>query len=154
MSKEKYYTPSLNEFHIGFRYEASREATLINEGKGNNWYSKSISSLQDFDTLGRYENLRVSYLDQTDIEDLGWSGYKRSICDWYYIKGFYQLKNQLKYSAFRLLHCRDRNTVKITGFEYEYQLNEETEGEDLFNGECKNYNELKNIMTLIGINNK
>lgn len=35
MSKEKYYTPSLNEFHIGFRYEASREAKLIQEGRGN-----------------------------------------------------------------------------------------------------------------------
>jgi len=147
----KYYIPELEEFHVGFRFESSVEASLIDSGKGNTWNDDCLENFVDFDGLGDNENLRVKYLDRADIEELGWGNYKRSICDWYEMHGFFTLKNELKYMSLRLQYCHDRNTIKIEGYEYTY-LFEQNKGEEiLFYGECKNYNELKNIMKLIGI---
>lgn len=143
--ENKYYTPNIEEFHLGFRYE------YLDDLYKNVWFPTSISNLGQFESISPIEEIRVKFLNLQDIESLGWSDYKKSISNWYYIKGFFTLKNGLKYRAFRLLHCHDINTVKITGFEYEHQINEETEFEDLFYGECKNYNELKYIIDKLGI---
>lgn len=61
----KYYAPSIEEFHVGFEYEI-----LVDFGKikGSQWVSTKINSW--YDSL---ENeTRVKYLDKEDIESLGW----------------------------------------------------------------------------------
>lgn len=152
ITKDKYYTPGVEELYVGFRLEGRYR--IIQESDAG-YYAGEWVEWEPFiypECCGNiFTEYRVKYLDREDIESLGWGDYKKSICDWYYIKGFFTLKNELKYMAFRLLHCHDRNTIKITGFEYEHQVAEETEYEDLFNGECKNYNELKYIMEKLGI---
>lgn len=61
----KYYTPSIEEFHIGFEYE------WLNEN--NDWIKENSPTeitVKDFNeqTFG----LRVKLLDKEDIESLGW----------------------------------------------------------------------------------
>jgi hypothetical protein len=83
MNKEdnKYYTPSIEEFYVGFEYEKfdNREASYSNFPKEfirTNWHRfkydlKSIRLSQ----LGTHlfeKTIRVKYLDQEDIESLGW----------------------------------------------------------------------------------
>ena len=58
----KYYTPEIEEFHVGFEYEQVIDAKwekcemhLLDLGKVNN----------------RLNSLRVKYLDREDIESLG-----------------------------------------------------------------------------------
>lgn len=94
MEYNKYYTPTIEEFHVGFEYE------LL--GNSGNWYKNNFG-----DANGEYWNelsecywdithnkLRVKYLDQSDIESLGWELEQyvpeRNIClnfkkpnDWY-----------------------------------------------------------------------
>lgn len=67
MSEKKYYTPSIEEFHVGFEYEISYD--------GETYQSKVVD---DSDELHRIKTaieslwVRVKHLDREDIESLGW----------------------------------------------------------------------------------
>ena len=71
---DKYYTPELNEFHIGFEYEYED----INEsGSTTSWYKTIVKENECYiiDQHLKYSddlNLRVKYLDKEDVESLGW----------------------------------------------------------------------------------
>lgn len=62
----KYYTPSIEEFHIGFEYEhfcdMEWNKVLIKNSDDFNWATIRID----------IEDVRVKYLDKDDIESLGW----------------------------------------------------------------------------------
>ena len=62
----KYYTPSIEEFHVGFECEIKI---------GDHW--KNIKAIEDIEEMLIYgipkpNNSRVKYLDKDDIESLGW----------------------------------------------------------------------------------
>ena len=71
---DKYYTPEIEEFHIGFEYEYED----INEsGSTTSWYKTVIKENECYiiDQHLKYSddlNLRVKYLSREDIESLGW----------------------------------------------------------------------------------
>lgn len=62
---KRYYTPSIEEFHIGFEYQEAWGLENVNE----EW----IDEVFDLDSTvgGLLPRLRVKYLDQEDIESLG-----------------------------------------------------------------------------------
>ena len=70
---DKYYTPEIEEFHIGFEYEYED----INEsGSTTSWYKTVVKENECYiiDQHLKYSddlNLRVKYLDKEDIESLG-----------------------------------------------------------------------------------
>ena len=94
MEKDKYYTPSIEEFHVGFEYEQFvQDFKILSEPvqKGDEW-SYEVNHLQDRWQKVEYElddfieigadgehemisidpNLiRVKFLDKEDIEELG-----------------------------------------------------------------------------------
>lgn len=63
--KPKYYTPSIEEFYVGFEYEFSWK-------DDNNWIKAAIEDGSQIDDIheGSYD-LRVKHLDREDIEGLG-----------------------------------------------------------------------------------
>jgi len=70
---EKYYTPDITEFHVGFAYES--RATTRSEWKG---YIADIDALSEvfdnykYERFGEFSQLyRVKYLDREDIKELG-----------------------------------------------------------------------------------
>ena len=71
---DKYYTPEIKEFHIGFEYEYED----INEsGSATSWYKTVVKEDECYiiDQHLKYSddlNLRVKYLSREDIESLGW----------------------------------------------------------------------------------
>lgn len=81
MENNLYYTPTIEEFHVGFEYEKYNEkvATYSNypkESTTTNWHRfkydlKSIR-LSQLGTHLYNKTIRVKYLDQSDIESLGW----------------------------------------------------------------------------------
>jgi hypothetical protein len=73
MKENKYYTPSIEEFHVGFEYE--RFIPRSNATEEECWDKLSMSvnylSLDELDDEIIEKEIRVKYLDKEDIEDLG-----------------------------------------------------------------------------------
>jgi len=84
--ENKYYTPELSEFHIGFEYEYNPSLIelnlwyLDNNNNSNKWYSESFtagnvlegeSEITEIQRLIESKAIRVKYLDLQDLEDLG-----------------------------------------------------------------------------------
>ena len=68
----KYYTPEIEEFHVGFEYE-------YNDGR--EWIKTGITIWTDLQTIFILEDkcpipLRVKHLDSQDIEELGWTKFE------------------------------------------------------------------------------
>ena len=62
---KKYYTPSIEEFHVGFEFEKL---------EGLEWFSHNIPPHYRVFSLGdELTNYRVKFLDREDIESLGWN---------------------------------------------------------------------------------
>lgn len=74
MENNLYYTPTIEEFHVGFEYEVmipeksiwSKEVFFLNDSHIN--IIKWVTIQDEFTT----HKVRVKYLDQSDIESLGW----------------------------------------------------------------------------------
>ena len=88
---DKYYTPEIEEFYIGFEYEYED----INEsGSTTSWYKTVIKENECYiiDQHLKYSddlNLRVKYLSKEDIESLGWKGQESNSV--YFTKDNYRL---------------------------------------------------------------
>ena len=67
VSVNKYYTPTIDEFCVGFRFEVLNNAIW-------EWQHMNASRLQEINFDDNTDNMskyRVKYLDKTDIESLG-----------------------------------------------------------------------------------
>lgn len=141
----KYYTPNIEEFTEDFRFQ-------INSYRP--WDSRDVVNKKDWDFsyiefLGVYfskvkksinnYNIRVKYLDQQDIEELGWVRDKED--DRMYHISFELGECSLHFSeedediVITSLHPKVKNFDKV-----------------IFHGKIKNYNELKKLMKQLEIN--
>lgn len=122
----KYYTPTIEEFHVGFEYETNylskdwekRTVKIDDAAWFFDTYYKDATSLE----------FRVKLLDREDIESLGWNPDKISE----FIKGKHSLNICL-------------NTIHI------YVPGDYDGEEPHFNGKIKNKSELKKLMVQLGI---
>jgi len=67
---DKYYTPKLEEFHVGFEFEAQN---ILDRQE---WINKVIIYGKDIsykEIAIKHKEVRVKYLDKDDIEDLGFT---------------------------------------------------------------------------------
>lgn len=133
--KNKYYTPEIEEFHVGFEYQINQQEELYGEiTYGNEWiedeYDGSFSLLNS--DLSRY---RVKYLDDKDIESLG---FKEDTYNG--VKCF--TKNNCQIFFFPHNIIPDCNIVSIDLFVGEFR-------NQYFRGLVKNKSELKTILKQI-----
>jgi len=163
--ENKYYTPDITEFHIGFEYEY-KEGFLAGVVKTQEDYDKSEWTKQTFDYVSKLSyierslnglnaknglcGIRVKYLDQEDIEE--YLGYKfkfdnnkytpyDEIC---YINGsIWDRGVGIKYNLRTHLMV-----VTRYHFQGEYAHNN---SHQLFEGIVKNKSELLTIMKMIGV---
>ena len=139
MGKEKYYTPSIEEFYVGFEFEKydDRKAHYLNEGL-TNWHKhiyglKSIR-LSQLPTHLYNNTIRVKYLDASDIEELGFvlEPYFKDVDYFGYRKGNIRL--------YLLENDRIEITTEDKKFESYYFL-----------GVIKNKSELKKVLNMLNI---
>ena len=138
--ENKYYTPTLEEFHVGFEYEA--ESTQYPDK--NNWHPETFYmneghfNLVNINTL-HSKKVRVKHLDREDIASFG---FKQITDDCYHlpVKEFRGRLNQ----EVRILV---RKTILI------YLAMDITDKDNivLFTGTIKNKSELKKLMNQLGI---
>lgn len=135
METNKYYKPSLDEFHIGFEFERLVEmkgGTMIPIEEHCEIWDKEIMNQHNLvQVLAEWPNvMRVKYLDSEDIENLGFSQMQLP-CD--YVKNNYILYYNV-----------NKNRVRIL------DLDIVNEGNAVFNGIIRNKSELKRILKMIG----
>ena len=74
MEVNKYYTPEIEEFHVGFEYET--KSHFSDNYNWNEWkcdyHIFNINHIDGKTKLSVPETIKVKYLDQEDIESLGW----------------------------------------------------------------------------------
>jgi len=148
---DKYYTPLIEEFHVGFEFEFSDYISSPEES--SEWYKGNFGSntahifdqeswefhLKDQINKG---HVRVKYLDKEDIESLGFEQFEYN---GYRIKKSKNFLNNhselLDYNEYIELYINDNNKLEII-WQPKY----------LFNGEIKNKSELKKLLKMLYIN--
>jgi len=142
---DKYYTPVIEEFHVGFEFESNTFSTsfavldfqdptkdVVSESTPT-WIKETFglhhfsiwNSSYDFKMVLDDNRLRVKYLDKEDIESLG---FKQTIKDQYYKDDF-----ELLIDADLFIQI-----IKDNGF--------------VFQGTIKNKSELIILLKQLGIN--
>jgi hypothetical protein len=136
---EKYYTPELEELHVGFEYEHKKYDETIMSGIGGNTWFKDIYSIDSF--MNKYytifdmdlSRIRVKYLNLEDIASLGFE--------------------HLGSGWFKRGNCRVRKWIQLEVDIYLWDEDEENGTGDIkFSGNIKNKNELQQILTQLNIN--
>ena len=142
--KEEYYTPSVEEFHVGFECEVSITTSHGQYENKVNWYPIVIGRKDRYSLLIEAEfhaklkidlnKFRVKYLDKEDIESLGFKFIEedRGYC-------YYKLK------IYRLTYNPKEHSLTIDNGEDYEQYN------CYFEGTIKNISELKVLLKQIGI---
>jgi len=139
----KYYTPEIEEFHVGFEFESN----YISFSKDGNW-TKVILGKNDIN----YEEIswfytsyigdavptefRVKHLDREDIESLGWehTGGKMSPgATQYYEK-----------NGMSLDYSENNKILSIYSERYNWETCK-------FDGTVRNKSELKKVLKMIGV---
>ena len=130
----KYYTPEIEEFHIGFEYER-------HQYEDGNWFKYTV---EERDILDHAEKeIRVKYLDKEDIESLGFK--EKSLK--YYI--FNEPSGKLPYWNKVILDFRwSYKDISIIGIRADDLGMEEG---ILFRGNIKNKSELKKLLKQLNI---
>jgi len=150
MENNLYYTPELNEFHIGFECEI---LGIIGAKEDERLFSQStIITKKELDLIHLLE-IRVKYLDQSDIESLGWL-FKTKGPFRYWFEGNESWFNNTipdspsgRYWEFQLIFDPELHTVQISA-----KTNDGIqEYEPFFQGTIKNLSELKKLMQQLNI---
>ena len=137
--ESKYYTPSIEEFHVGFEYEQLEASDTANGPELElSWVKKQVYhgfGCFDEDRWALEENeIRVKYLDKQDIEELGfklmWSEYNELSL----------VKNNT------LIQLRESNYMEIFNNNIQDKFKSV-----LFRGKIKNKSELKQLLEMLNI---
>lgn len=141
---DKYYTPTIDEFYVGFEYE-------IRFNDVDNIWEKNIFTCDSKDSeydsyfyISRWleHSIRVKYLDKTDIESLGFV----DLGSLWFFK-----EKCLTVNGENFLNCKIRkwNGTQIDVY---VDYNDTDELQLIFRGSIKNKSELVKLLKMLGIN--
>lgn len=138
MEKNKYYTPSIEEFHVGFLFQQK--------------ISDAGDDLYDWDNMFMTTDFpedvnltRVKYLDKEDIESLGWLYGGKSPEE--YLGFNAKVDDTIYHLAIRETHVHINKAVPGERLDMGTSMRNST----LFNGRIKNKSELKRLMKQLDI---
>lgn len=148
--KNKYYTPKIEEFYIGFEYERYNgsgfyQCKNIDEKENSNWLEcKFYRDYKTLEDLLELKNVRVKYLDEDDILSLGFRKYK----DNFYFHDKYNLM---------MNHSTEDGIVGLATSDPSKNTLFATKGEDpnkIPRIKIKNKSELKKLLEQLDYQNK
>ena len=135
----KYYPPETKEFHVEFEYE------WRNKGS-NDWNTAKIKDPEQLaDIWNTIYDLRVKYLDRSDIESLGFNRIEE--CENYNNNESTYQKRVSDDEIYCLVFHYDINKVTISVHDKDIKTNMSVERK--FQGTLKNKSELKQVLKMI-----
>lgn len=164
MKNNLYYIPTIEEFHVGFEFEYKPKVGPWVKVNQNNWMSPSKGMELDFcteqellrkfdiiDQCIKREDVRCKFLDQSDIESLGWLfKTKGPFITWYtgsdsWFNNTIPTGDSGRYWSFELSHDLKYNGIIIkAGTNY-------GDTDTFFEGTIKNKSELIKLMQQLNI---
>jgi hypothetical protein len=147
---DKYYTPEIEEFHVGFECEfknSMQGATWNKEICDVDTISICYDGFEHEDYEGEFKDtFRVKYLDKEDIESLGFKFAGGKLMQNY--KDDFILKVD-EYKQYNLSYTYSNNVIRIDA---EDLVTFEATTNYLFQGTIKNISELKLLLKQLNIN--
>lgn len=161
MEENKYYTPTVDEFYIGFEYELlilkpirdDRFGIMLKKEMFDSKRWSNVSWNVDFTEDLKNGKIRVKYLDKEDIESFGFKfDATRSKVDGNFVGSYENEKYYLDYSPhnyngsfnsnvhLRIMKIKD---FPITSYQNNYQF--------IYDGIVKNKSELKKLLIQLEI---
>lgn len=153
MESNKYYTPEIEELHVGFECEHTSNMSAFKVDDTDRIYVEKLNQhdlsrylIWEAEEGGLEKFIRVKYLDQEDIESFGFILKGKAIDLWFEREGIYLRDDGYHLQNIKLQYGLHDNRLKFT-FVY-------TGGdEDVhFEGKIKNKSELKKLMKQLQIN--
>lgn len=149
--ENKYYTPSIEEFHVGFEYEYNSNRVWLHELTNGKWFKQTFDfcTTLDGDSIPSEVNsmldrgeIRVKYLNQSDMDSLGFEFMKseNEIFETYLLRGDHYDTSILKSPKDFIMVSRAKD-LEDSDFK----------GSVIFNGKIKNKSELKRLLKQLGI---
>jgi len=143
----KYYTPEIEEFHIGFEYE-QKYIVQQSESVIIEWRKRLIEKVREIplvefimkDPKMDGSQIRTKYLDASDIEELGFTFTGKSIDIW-----FKKNVSETPGGRNKLTHVTLHYNLQDHELKIDCYFGEEHEG-CLFEGFIKNKSELKVLL--------
>ena len=151
--ENKYYTPTIEEFHVGFEFE--RFIPKSNTTEEECWEKLPMSvnylTLDELDEEIIENEIRVKYLDKEDIESLGFTHLPKKslkgLTERFIIEGLYKRLNKeyddTMWWDVYLEYAPDIKRVIIKG--------DMSSNEKFFEGVIKNKSELRVLLKQLGI---
>lgn len=144
--ENKYYTPSIEEFHVGYEFEIkSNRADSYCRREDENEYTKVVFHPSDVPFAIQQDilqgNIRCKILDRQDIEELGWEYSETYSENDIFTKKVAIVRGE--YEA--ILHH-----VEFTKWVMIY-LKNETESHTVFAGHIRNKSQLRQLMSWLNI---
>jgi hypothetical protein len=155
MNSNNYYTPTIDEFHVGFEYEYRNHDGTIRNINNIEWKRSIVDSINHLAYVERGlntpNNTRVKYLDKEDIESLGFVCTRDSEGEEkeFQLYGYSGEKGTPRLETCEtciLLEMSFDNEITITFVKDRLELNS-----ILFRGTIKNKSELKKLLKQLGI---
>lgn len=163
--ENKYYTPSIEEFRVGFECEMNTTPM--------NWIHTRIT-LNHFKHIDKWlkdKAVRVRFLDKEDLESLGfeqtvknqWVGWNDYVSNYvnpnygYYLyvtlhfPRSYVTSDRLEHNLFKIIAHRYFCNEDIENLTNVDEKIKEDESRVLYEGLIKNLSELKQALTMIGV---
>lgn len=157
---KKFYVPSIEEFYIGFEFEHKdpcydgreefQKAVVESDnlvrypdedGMFNYWEAEHLLSNILYDI--KENNIRVKYLDQSDIEELGFTYKGKTIDIWFEKEGNFDMGTWTSYKC-QLHYGIHDNRLFIDMIDMGDIVR-------VFNGIIKNKSELKKVLQMLNI---
>lgn len=154
---KKYYTPSIEEFHMGFEYEYKNHDGTQRDLSKLEWNKSTVDSINDLAYIERglntEDNTRVKYLDKEDIESSGFKYSGKAVDDWYVLEKNLRLSSGHFFHEFKIQHDRKNSFINEEDHCYNIKIYAFGAGiEDvLFEGIIRNKSELVKLLKQLGI---
>ena len=136
--ESKYYTPTIEEFRVGFSYEYKNHTGTVRDLTSLPWIKSTIKSINELAYVERglsiEGNTRVKLLDREDIEEVEFK--EREFRNTY--KKVVQNKEIVICPYWHMLKLERENLVRIY-----------IEGNEVFRGDIKNKSELQQILKMV-----
>lgn len=150
--ENKYYTPTLEEFHVGFEFELYGSIGHIGLPRKDSvpgWYQCKIDTTEDYFMYNSFpiETIRVKYLDRGDIESLGFVNA---------INSFATAQKAVLTGEIAMFYTKD-NIVIVFNYKTtdmlpaDYYITISIDKKIVFDGTIKNKSELVKLLKMLGI---